>query len=187
VHGVSVVVLPGATGDLGQRLARALVGRATSEGTTRRALVRDETLPERVVDLEQLGVTPVRADYDDPVALAGACEGASVVVSTLSGLHPVVVGAQSALLEAAVDAGVPRFVPSDYSADYTTIPPGTNRNLELRREFRRVLDSAPITSTSVLVGAFTDLLVRRARHQASNGSASCFSGRGWGDDGRSPR
>ena len=41
---------------------------------------------------------------------------------------------------AAVDAGVPRFIPSDFAIDFTKIPEGGNRNLDLRREFHRRLE-----------------------------------------------
>ena len=52
---------------------------------------------------------------------------------------------QGVLLEGAVRAGVPRFIPSDYSADFTKTRPGGNRNplqrigLWLaRRQLRRI-------------------------------------------------
>ncbi len=59
---------------------------------------------------------------------------------------------------AAVAAGVPRFIPSDYAVDFTTIKEGSNRNLQWRREFRKMVDAAPIRATSVLSGAFADML-----------------------------
>jgi len=42
------------------------------------------------------------------------------------------------------------------------LPPGTNRNLDLRREFHERLDKAPIAATSILNGMFTDLLTGEA-------------------------
>jgi len=84
------------------------------------------------------------------------------VVSALSGTRSVVVDAQRALLAATVDAGVPRFVPSDYSADYRRIDPGSNRNVELRRVFATDVDAAPVRATSILNGAFTDMLTGQA-------------------------
>ena len=55
-------------------------------------------------------------------------------------------------------AGVPRFVPSDFSADFTKTEPGHNRNFDLRREFMVRADRAPIKTTSILNGAFMDML-----------------------------
>jgi hypothetical protein len=74
----------------------------------------------------------------------------------------VIVDTQKRLLDAAVAAGVPRFIPSDYCIDYTRLPAGSNRNLDLRREFNQRLDQAPIAATSVLNGMFTDLLTGQA-------------------------
>ena len=153
---MATVLLAGASGDLGQRLARALVHR----GADVRGLTRPGS--GRAQQLRELGTTPVEADYADPAALRRACEGADVVVSAVSGTRPVIVDAQTRLLDAAVAAGVPRFVPSDYSADYRRIAPGSNRNFEMRRDFAQVLDRAPVRATSVLNGAFTDLLTGQA-------------------------
>ena len=62
------------------------------------------------------------------------------------------------LLAAAVAAGVPRFIPSDFASDFTKLPSGLNRNFDLRREFKERLDKAPILATSILNGAFAELL-----------------------------
>lgn len=80
----------------------------------------------------------------------------------LSGVRDVIVDAQTDLLDAAVAAGVPRFIPSDHCIDYVAIAPGSNRNLDLRRAFRERLDRAPIAATSVLNGMFADLLTGQA-------------------------
>jgi hypothetical protein len=61
-------------------------------------------------------------------------------VSALNGLHDVIIGRQSRLLEAAVLARVPRFIPSDFSADFTKTQLGQNRNFDLRREFMALAD-----------------------------------------------
>ena len=67
-------------------------------------------------------------------------------------------GRQGVLLDGAAQAGVPRFIPSDYSADFTKTQLGDNRNLDLRREFMARADRAPIRVTSILNGAFMDML-----------------------------
>lgn len=157
----STVLVAGATGDLGSRVVRALLD--ADPGVRVRALTRAATGPaaDRLTALSDR-VSVVTADYDDHDGLVTALAGADVVVSVLSGTRTVIVDAQTALLRAAVDAGVPRFVPSDYSADYRAITPGTNRNFELRREFAATLDAAPVRATSVLNGAFTDMLTGQA-------------------------
>ncbi len=147
-----LIALAGAAGDLGTRIAAALVAR----GAAVRALVRpgDTAAPR----LEALGAVAVEADPGDVHAMAEAVAGADCVVSALNGLWDVIVERQGVLLDAAVQAGVPRFIPSDFSEDYTRTRPGDNRNLDLRRAFKAVLDRAPIQATSVLNGAFMDML-----------------------------
>jgi len=90
--------------------------------------------------------------------VVAACAGAECVVSALNGLREVIIDRQNVLLEAAVRAGVPRFIPSDYAADFRATRPGDNRNFDLRREFMATADHAPIRVTSILSGAFMDLL-----------------------------
>lgn len=102
------------------------------------------------------------AAYADRAALASALAGVGTIISAVSGARPVIVDAQRALLAAAVAAGVARFIPSDYSADYRRITPGSNRNFEHRRELAAELDAAPIRVTSVLNGAFADMLTGQA-------------------------
>src|ERR1022692_4213545 len=148
------IVVAGATGNLGGRIARALVERRASV----RALVRQGTTPDRLERLQQLGVTIASVDWSHASQLTLACSGASCVVSALQGLRDVIVGTQSVLLDATVKAGVPRFIPSDYSIDFTKFPPGENRNLDLRRDFHKRLDQTSISATTILNGAFADML-----------------------------
>lgn len=153
----TTVLVAGATGDLGRRIVRAL----GSHDTRVRVLTRGSSpAAGRLAAADDLDV--VTADYADHAALTSALAGVDVVVSAVSGTRAVIVDAQRALLRAAVEASVERFVPSDYAADYRSITPGTNRNFELRREFAADLDAAPIRATSVLNGAFTDMLTGQA-------------------------
>ncbi|GAB3225978.1 hypothetical protein GCM10027346_07770 [Hymenobacter seoulensis] len=155
----ATVVLAGATGALGLLIAHHLRQR----GATVRALVRPgASTKAEATSLRLQGVTVVEVNYSDVTALTTACTGASCVVSAVSGLREVIVDLQTRLLAAAVAAGVPRFIPSDFSIDFTRLPEGSNRNLDLRREFQRHLDQTPIQATSILNGMFTDLLTGQA-------------------------
>jgi len=150
----STIVVAGATGNLGGRVVRVLRQR----GAAVRALVRHGTARDKLQPLEAAGATISTADFSSASQVAMACAGASCVVSALAGLRDVIVDAQTVLLEAAVEAGVPRFIPSDYSIDFTKFPPGENRNLDLRREFHQRVDKAPIQATTIFNGAFADML-----------------------------
>ncbi|RYY21063.1 MAG: NmrA family protein [Cytophagaceae bacterium] len=150
--------MAGATGDLGHRIALALLGR----GARVRALIRPGNTKPEVNTLRKQGAELVEVDFKNAAALTQACAGGTCVVSALSGLRDVIVDAQTQLLDAAVAAGVPRFIPSDFAIDYTKLPVGSNRNLDLRREFNRHLDRVPIQATSILNGMFMDLLTGQA-------------------------
>ena len=154
----AIIVLAGATGDLGFRIAQSLLNR----GAVVRALVRPGNTKPEVTSLRDLGAEIVEVDFNSVTALTKACAGAACVVSAVSGLRDVIVNGQKRLLDAAVAAGVSRFIPSDYSIDYTKLPNGSNRNLDLRRELNQWLDQAPIQATSILNGMFTDLLTGQA-------------------------
>ncbi|WP_231590589.1 alpha/beta fold hydrolase [Hymenobacter terrenus] len=150
----SSILVAGGTGNLGGRIIAALRQR----GATVRAIVRAETDEAKVTELLRHGVDVRCVDMADVAALTLACEGVDCVISALAGLRDVIVDAQAVLLAAAVAAGVPRFIPSDFSSDYTQQPAGANRNFDLRREFQQQLDQSPIQVTSILNGAFAELL-----------------------------
>jgi nucleoside-diphosphate-sugar epimerase len=152
--GDSTIVVAGASGNLGGRIAKALRER----GASVRALARNGTARDKIERLESLGVTIATVDWGSSSQMAAACSGASCVVSALNGLRDVMVGTQTALLEAATKAGVPRFIPSDFSIDFTKLPAGDNRNLDLRRDFHQQLDKAAISATTIFNGAFADML-----------------------------
>ena len=175
------IVLAGAAGDLGARISKALIGR----GAAVRALVRDDASAADRDRLSALGLTVAPADIGDAGSVAGACDGAACVVSAVNGLRDAIVERQGVLLDGAVKAGVPRFIPSDYSADFTKTRPGGNRNLGLRREFMARADRAPNKATSVLNGTFMDMLgaempviqprIRRVLHWGSADQALDFT------------
>lgn len=75
-----------------------------------------------------------------------------------AGLKETIIDTQKIFLDAAVEANVQRFIPSDYSSDFTNLNPGQNRNFDLRRQFHTYLDKKPIEATTIFNGAFMDLL-----------------------------
>src|SRR6185436_14235963 len=125
------ILIAGGTGNLGELIIKALMKR----GAAVRAVTRQETNPEKTAKLKQLGTEVIPVDMSNAAELKNACQGVSCVVSALSGLRDVIVDAQTQLVDAAVAAGVSRFIPSDFAADFTRLPEGDNRNFDLRKEF----------------------------------------------------
>ncbi|EFX05154.1 NmrA-like protein [Grosmannia clavigera kw1407] len=148
------VAVAGASGGLGKLVTGALIRR----GVAVKALVRPGTASSRTDGLRQAGAAVVPVSLTDVPSLTRELAGAICVVSTLQGLKEVIHTVQGKLLDASVAAEVPRFIPSDFSLDFTKTRPGSNRNLDLRREFHQTLNQSGISWTSILNGGFMDLM-----------------------------
>ncbi len=149
-----IILIAGATGNLGLRIVKALLNKDAEI----RVVVRSKSDIEKIKVLENLGVKIYKVSSWNLEELKTPCVDVSCIVSSLAGLREVVIDAQKVLLNAAIAAGVPRFIPSDYSLDFTKFSYGENRNLDLRREFHEYLDKTSISATSIFNGAFAELL-----------------------------
>jgi NAD(P)-dependent dehydrogenase (short-subunit alcohol dehydrogenase family) len=155
----TTIAVAGATGNLGGRIVKVLL----EKGAHVRTIVRNNTDDnDKIEKLKQQGVEVIKADMNNKTELTSALKGVSMVISALQGLEDVIIDTQFTLLEAAVAAGVSRFMPSDYSVDYTKLSEGENRNFDLRHEFYKRIDKAPIEATSIFNGAFADILAYSA-------------------------
>jgi NmrA-like family len=149
------ILVAGATGNLGGKIINALVAKKANVY----AIVRMETKAEKIKYLESKGVKVFQINMSDAKEIARVCEGVTCIVSALAGLHETIIDGQKILLDGAILAKVPRFIPSDYSNDFTNLIEGENRNLDLRRDFHKYLDKQPIIATTIFNGPFMDLLV----------------------------
>jgi NAD(P)-dependent dehydrogenase (short-subunit alcohol dehydrogenase family) len=140
-----LILVAGATGNLGERIVKALL----KIGAEVRFVVRSNSDINKINMLEKLGAKVFRIKIWNVEEVSTACQGVSCVVSALAGLRDVVIDAQKVLLDSAIAAGVPRFIPSDYSLDFTRFSDGENRNLDLRREFHKYLDKTSISATTI--------------------------------------
>ena len=98
------VVVFGASGMIGSRVVKELVGR----GHTVTAAARN---PERIAD--EAGVTVVQADVDEPESVAAAADGADAAVCAIapSRENPdAIVGSVTTLMEGLGRAGVKRLI-----------------------------------------------------------------------------
>jgi NAD(P)-dependent dehydrogenase (short-subunit alcohol dehydrogenase family) len=150
----NTILVAGATGNLGMRICGALL----DKGAAVTAIVRASTDPEKVETLKKRGVNVLEVNFENIDEIANACKGVSCVVSALAGLADVIVDLQQKILDGAIKAGVPRFIPSDFCTDYNDLTPGENRNFDLRRTFKQYLDSTAITASSIFNGCFADIL-----------------------------
>jgi NADH dehydrogenase len=110
-----MILVVGATGELGGRISGLLVDR----GQVVRALVRPGT---EATALAGIGVEVVRGDLREPASLAAALEGVATVVTTANAIGRIMAGSTDLtiadvdgagnrnLIDAAARAGVGRFV-----------------------------------------------------------------------------
>ncbi|KAF2006795.1 NAD(P)-binding protein [Amniculicola lignicola CBS 123094] len=149
-----LVVVAGTTGGLAKLIVQDLIKR----GAKVKAIIRPQTDPARIEILRSLGVEIASVGLPDLPGLTNELTGATCVVSALQGLTDIKPVAQGNLLDAAVAANVSRFIPSDFSPDFTKAKAGSNGNLDLRRDLRSRLDNSGISLTSIFIGGFMDLL-----------------------------
>ncbi len=149
-----IIVIAGATGNLGGKIVNSLLAKDAEV----RAIVRLATDIKKVKELEQKGVKVFQVDTSNKSEISKHCLGAHCLVSALAGLRGTTIDTQKIFLDAAVEANVQRFIPSDYSSDFTNLKEGQNRNLDLRREFHSYLEKTPIKATTIFNGPFMELL-----------------------------
>lgn len=103
------------------------------------------------------GVDYKSVDYEDASTLATALKGIDAVVSNLGA---PALGLQSKLIDAAIEAGVKRFIPSEFGCD-TTNPktaalPVFGAKVGTQKYLAAVAKEGKITYTLVATGAFLD-------------------------------
>jgi nucleoside-diphosphate-sugar epimerase len=135
------VLLVGASGALGGRIAQALLEK---HGVTLRCLVRPGSRA-KLADLEAAGARLIEGDL-------GASSEAVLAEACIDG--------QLRLLRAALSACARRFIPSDYSLDYFNLSEGENLSTDWRRQLAQAADKEAAGSglevVHVLNGCFLD-------------------------------
>jgi uncharacterized protein YbjT (DUF2867 family) len=153
------ILLVGATGTLGSRIAHHLLADGAALRLLARSGARD---PRKTAALDYLvhrGATVVQGDLDDPDSLAKATIGIDVVVSAVQGGPDLIVDGQVALARAAADNGASRIVPSDFALDVFKSPPGVHPLFDLRRTADEAIAEIGIEHVHVLNGAFMDMFL----------------------------
>lgn len=156
----TTVLLAGATGMLGNRIATHLLAQPE---VSLRLLVRpttrqDTAKAQAIASLVAAGATVVDGDVTEPTSLDPATAGVDVVVSALQGGPAIIVDGQVALASAAARNGVRRFLPSDFAIDLFAAPEGAPQ-FDSRRQADAAIDALPLEVVHVLSGAFMDMLL----------------------------
>ena len=170
------VLLVGATGMLGSRIARYLLDQP--EARVRR-LVRGGGTGAKRSTLDPLltrGAEIIEGNVADAASLDRATQGIDVVVSAVQGGPDVIVDGQVALAEIGRRNGVRRMLPSDFALDLFKSTPGEHRLFDLRRIADEAIAATGIEHVHVLQGAFMDMFKPGAGAIGNDGVV-----RFWGD------
>ena len=115
----STVAVVGATGNIGQSIAKAILSDKTFKF---KILTRSDTLEKKsdlLKEFKSHGAEIVTVDFQNTDSIAAALNGVQVLVSATSGYA---LQEQFPLIEAAKKAGVSRFYPSEYGIDDASFP-----------------------------------------------------------------
>jgi nucleoside-diphosphate-sugar epimerase len=155
-----LIVVAGAAGRLGRLVTTELL---RHPDVRVRLLVRNPEKPEvAALRGERTELVAFEATAVREPAYEAAVRGADAVVSTLQGGPDVVIGAQLSLLRAAKRCGARRFIPSDYSYNFFTLPEGVNVNSDWRRTFATAAKQETTDAfevVHVMQGIFADAAV----------------------------
>ncbi|KAI6781442.1 putative oxidoreductase - protein [Emericellopsis cladophorae] len=143
------VVLVGASGCLGVEVFKRLAAASDLNLKVLRRNGSTSTFPGNV--------QVVDVDFGSVESLAAALAGQDAVVSTISSEH---IAAQKNLVEAALSAGVKRFIPSDFGSNLaneaTQRLPVFLPKIDIRNRLIEIAKTTDMTYTFVYNGAFLD-------------------------------
>jgi uncharacterized protein YbjT (DUF2867 family) len=156
---MQTVLLAGATGMFGSRVARHLVNR---RDVRLRLLVRPAegaAKKDALSPFVDVGVEIIRGNLADRLALDKATQGVDVIVSAVQGGPEVITEGQVALAEAAKRNGVRRILPSDYALDLFKATPGEHAMFDMRAKADGRIRELGLEQINVLQGAFMDMFL----------------------------
>ncbi|KAG9256562.1 uncharacterized protein F5Z01DRAFT_477553 [Emericellopsis atlantica] len=149
------VALTGASGSLGVVVFKRLAAASDLNLKILRRHGSKSTFPANV--------QVVDVDFDSVESLTAALAGQDALVSTISSEH---IAAQKNLVDAALSAGVKRFIPSDFGSDmaneHNQRLPVFQPKAEIRSSLIEKAKSTETTYTFVYNGAFLDWGIERS-------------------------
>jgi hypothetical protein len=156
------VLLIGATGNIGSHIAEGLV-RHKSSFSKLAAFTTEESLnnsdkKKQFDKITEQGFSVVVGDLDNKQSLINAFKGFDVIVSSIGG---ALVPKQTEIIDAAAEAGVKRFYPSEFGTDTTTpfyrTLTALQGKVKIQEYLEQVVEKYPnFTYSLFLTGAFSE-------------------------------
>lgn len=139
----------GATGHLGQELVKACKAQGDEVHALVRAATREDV--QKMKPLDAAGATIHEGELDDVGALVRACKAVDNVISAVGSMQ---IGIQAPLVKAVKEAGVKRFIPSDFGLDPKVAGPGSCLAFDWKAGVHESIKQAGIPYTFVHTGGF---------------------------------
>jgi len=157
MSGFTTVLIVGSSGLVGDKVTNAFL-KATPKWTVS-VLVRSEALhdPKKKATFDEyisLGATIIEGEASKPETYKDKLKAIDVIVSTLGSS---VVTSQISLAQAAKEAGVKLFLPSEYGFDFALAPELTI--FDGKRAVRKAIESIGINYTYIITGGFYEFLL----------------------------
>jgi uncharacterized protein YbjT (DUF2867 family) len=142
-------LIVGATGHLGREMVKA----CRQQGHEVHALVRPATRrdPEKMKPLQAAGATIHEGDLADYDSLLRACRAVDSVISAVGGMQ---IGDEGPLVKAVKEAGVQRFVPSDFGLDPAAAGPGSCLLFDAKSAVQQSVKEAGVPYTFIHSNGF---------------------------------
>ena len=145
------ILIAGPTGNLGPHLVKEL----TQKGHQVSVLVRPETVKneDKMRPIKEAGARIIEGDLDHPESLAKACAGQQVVISAVGGGQ---IMQQVDLAKAAKDAGVERFIPSEFGVDPYAVAPDSCDLFQVKIMAQEGIKKTGIPMTPIYTNGFME-------------------------------
>lgn len=145
------ILVVGATGNLGPHIIKALV----NDNHNVSALLRSSSIsdPSKTTPLTDQGVTLIEGSLEDVDSLECACQEKDTIISC-AGADQIM--NQIPLAKAATDAGVERFVPSEFGLDTIAVGPGSCDLFDAKIEVQKQIRTMDIGFTPIYTNGFME-------------------------------
>lgn len=156
------IAIMGATGQIGTPLTRGLL----DDGHQVRIVTRGRTADNaaKLVEYERRGAAVVEcADVLNADLMAAVLEGCETFIAAVPGAKAVVRQAEPVWLEAAVRAGVQRFVPTEFGCHTRALSMGDGEIFDHKKRFHELLFAADIGWTLFYCGGIFDYFLPNLR------------------------
>lgn len=149
------VAVAGGSGSLGSAVLNGLVTSGNFNITVLKRATSTFQAPP--------GVRVIDVDYDSPESLQSALSGQDAVVSTLGS---AALQSQIPLIDAAIAAGVKRFIPSEFGCDLdnpeTRKLPVFGPKVQVQNYLQNIIKTSELTYTAIYNAAFLDWGLQRS-------------------------